>query len=155
MYRFSDGVLLAEISVDGTHELPRTQFTGSTEMFSGDTTTLAFTDVTGLIAGREITVSLPAFDQVDVEIQHRDGSVQTASLKGAPISITAQVDDTLRLQKYHFAGDQSCGCGAGTGAPVGALGGLAMLIARAMALRNVRRNERRTASASQRGRRCL
>ncbi|HEY8212428.1 MAG TPA: trehalase family glycosidase [Myxococcaceae bacterium] len=152
MFRFSDGVVLAEISVDGTRELPRTHFTAAAAIFSGDPTALTFADPTGAVGTREITVSLPAFDQAEVEIEHGDGSAETMSLEKAPLSVTVRLDDTLRLQRYHFAGEHSCGCGEGGGAPLGAL---AMVIARAMASRKGRRKERRTASASQRGRRCL
>jgi len=121
MSRFSDGVVLAEVAVEGTHELPRTDFSATTEIFSGDAMTLTFTDPTGEVAGKQIAVSFPAFDQAEVELERADGSVQSMSFQAAPVEISAAVDDTVRLKSYHFTGERACGCGAGVGAPLGAL----------------------------------
>ena len=79
-----------------------------------------------------------------------DGSSQVLKLKGAPVKVTAAVDDTVRLRSYHLVGERACGCVAGEGAPLGAV---SLLIA--MVRRKRRKSQRRTVSASQRGRRCL
>ncbi|HYV45507.1 MAG TPA: trehalase family glycosidase [Myxococcaceae bacterium] len=150
MYRFSDGVALAEVSVDGTRELPRTRFAATAELFSGSEMTITFSDPTREVARRGITLSFPVLDQAEVEVVHPDGSSQVFKPKAAPVQITARFDDTVRLRNYHFTGERACGCAAGEGAPLGAAW---LLIA--MAWRKRRKSERRTASASQRGRRCL
>jgi len=149
--RFSDGVALAEVSVAGTRELPRTRFAATTELFSGDPMTITFSDPTGEVGRSAITVSFPALDEAKIEVVSAGGSSQVFTPgDGAPIQVTAVVDDTVHLQSYHLAGDRGCGCGAGGGAPLGA-----PALAIAMVWWKRRRTERRTASASQRGRRCL
>jgi len=148
MYRFSDGVALAEVSVQGTRELPRTRFASTAELFSGGEMTITFSDPTGEVGRKAITLSFPVLDRAEVELVHADGLSQVFKPTGAPVQVATVFDDTVRLRSYHFAGQRECGCVAGEGAPLGAA-------AIAMISWMRRRKERRTASASQRGRRCL
>lgn len=150
MDRFSDGVPLAEVSVDSTRELPRTRFAATTELFSGDPMTITFTDPTGDVGLAPITLSFPALDRAEVEVVAADGTSQVLKLEGAPIQVRAGAGDTVHVRSYHFTGQRACGCVAGEGAPLGVLA-----LAIAMVRRKRRRTERRTAPASQRGRRCL
>jgi len=137
LYRFSDGGILAEVSVEGTRELPRTRFASTGVLFSSDAVTITFTDPTGAVGGRAVSIAFPLLDQADVEITPgAGGAVQTLSLNGAPITVTAMVGDTVRLPHFRFSSERSCGCGAGAGAgPGGPLGGLVLLVlARAIAI---------------------
>jgi len=135
LYRFSDGAILAEVSVEGTRELPRTRFASTGVLFSTEAVTLTFTDPTGAVGGREISIAFPLLDQADVEITPgAGGAVQTLSLSGAPITVPAMVGDTVRLPHFRYRSERSCGCGAGAGAG-GPVGGLVLLVlARAIAI---------------------
>lgn len=92
LQRLEDGEVLAEVSVEGTFEVPVTKFSSATKLFDGAEVTMTFADPHGVVGDGLVTVRFPAYPHV------------------APL--TGHAGDTVTVRGYERRG---CGCGAAPG----------------------------------------
>lgn len=90
--RLADGAVLAEVSVDGSYEVPVTRFSAPAELFDGSPVTLSFSDPHGVVGDAAVQVRFPAFPAAE--------------------EVTAHIGDQVVVQGYEKRG---CGCSAGPG----------------------------------------
>ncbi|MBK7860116.1 MAG: hypothetical protein IPJ65_16180 [Archangiaceae bacterium] len=107
LVRLSDAVVLAEVQVEGSFEVPHVEITTTgAELFDGAPVSFAFTDPHGVVGDKAVTVSFPAWPGVEPK--------------------TAHVGDSVTVSGYQ---PRACGCGAAPGGWL-MLAALALLKAR-------------------------
>ncbi len=140
LFRLSDGKLLAEVSAEGTYEVPRTTFESATQLFADEPIAITFEDPFQRVEGRTLTVTLPELSEAKVSVTEAGGTVRTEEprAKGTEvIRITARVGDRIEVSRFRFKGQGGCGCGTSGGLELVALSSLAVL---ARARRGLRRS---------------
>jgi len=94
LQRLEDGAVLAEVSVEGTAEVPVTTFAAAagSKLFDGSEVSMTFADPHGVAGAGVVTVRFPAYPQVE--------------------PLTGRVGDTVTVRGYERRG---CGCSAASG----------------------------------------